>query len=337
MIYILDITRRGCYMLEERQLSGPEEAEVLLKKCGLTLCKEVDYTMGLFKNGMLVATGSIKGDMLQMLAVSQEYHGYDFTSIVVSHLIKYANNNNITTVYLFSKPENIGVFIPMGFKTVAVAKPYAALMEWGKPGIEEFCNRLRSIAHYGAAGLVMNCNPFTIGHRWIIERAASDNEHVFVLVVEEDVSFFPFKDRFRLVQAGTADLSNVTVIPGGRYVVSSLTFPSYFTAEKNLATAQSSIDAEIFASRIAPALGVMKRYVGSEPFSEVTNIYNEVLIERLNPAGIRVIRLERYKVDGVPVSASRVRQLLSKGCLDEIKKLVPPTTWDYLNSIKTNQ
>lgn len=323
-------------MLEERQLSGPEEAEVLLKKCGLALCKEVDYTMGLFKNGILVATGSIKGDMLQMLAVSPEYQGYDFTSIVVLHLIKYANNNNITTVHLFSKPENIEVFIPLGFKTVAVAKPHAALMEWGKPGIEEFCNSLRSIAYFGAAALVMNCNPFTIGHRWIIERAASENEHVFVLVVEEDVSVFPFRDRFRLVKAGTADLSNVTVIPGGRYAVSSLTFPSYFTAEKNLAAAQSSIDAEIFANHIAPALGVRKRYVGSEPFSEVTNIYNEVLIKRLSPAGIQVIKLERYKVEGVPVSASRVRHLLAKGCLDEIEKLVPPTTWDYLNSIKQN-
>lgn len=319
-------------MLEERRLSGPEEAESLIKQCGLTVTKDVDYTMGLFDDRILIATGSIKGDMLQMLAVSPEYQGHDFAAMVVLHLVKYAVKNGITTLHLFTKPEKADMFIPMGFKNVAMIRPYTALMEWGKPGIEEFCSRLRETAYSGAAALVMNCNPFTLGHKWIVNRAASENAHVFVLVVEEDASMFPFVHRIRLVREGTADLKNVTVIPGGRYVVSSLTFPSYFTAEEDLAAAHSSIDAEIFIKYIAPSLGVKKRYVGSEPFSAVTNIYNEVLMKKLNPAGIQVIKLDRFEVEGAPVSASRVRRLLSLGCLDEIKKLVPLTTWDYLNS-----
>lgn len=324
-------------MLEERRLSGPKEAESLLRQCGLTVTNDVDYTMGLFYDETLVATGSIKGDMLQMLAVSPKYHGYDFTSIVVLHLIKYAGNNDITTLHLFTKPDNMEVFMPMGFKAVSVVRPYIALMEWGKPGIEEFCCKLREIAFPGAAALVMNCNPFTLGHRWIIECAASENPHVFVLVVEEDASMFPFVHRIKLIREGTAELSNVTVIPGGRYVVSSLTFPSYFTVEETLAEVQSSIDAEIFANHIAPALGVTKRYVGSEPFSAVTNIYNEVLIKRLNLTGIQVVKLERFEIEGIPVSASRVRCLLSQGCMNEIKKLVPPTTWNYLNSVEMKE
>jgi [citrate (pro-3S)-lyase] ligase len=324
-------------MLEERQLYGPEEAESLIKQCGLTVNKDVDYTMGLFDDGLLVATGSIKGDMLQMMAISPNYQGYDLTSIVVLHLMKYANNHDITTLHLFTKPKNIQIFIPLGFKPVAVVRPYTALMEWGKPGIEEFCSNLKERAFPDAAALVMNCNPFTLGHRWIIERAASENAHVFVLVVQEDVSMFPFVNRIKLVREGTADLSNVTVIPGGRYVVSSLTFPSYFTAEEDLAAAQSSIDAEIFVKHIAPALGVKKRYVGSEPFSAVTNIYNNVLIGRLSQGGIQVIKLDRFEVEGIPVSASRVRRLLSQGNMSEIKKLVPPTTWDYLNSIEMKE
>ncbi|MDD3299034.1 MAG: [citrate (pro-3S)-lyase] ligase [Firmicutes bacterium] len=318
-------------------MSGPEKAESLIRQCGLTVTKNVDYTMGLFNDGILVATGSIKGDMLQMLAVSPEYQGHDFTAIVILHLVKYADENNITTLHLFTKPEKVEMFIPMGFRTVAVVWPYTALLEWGGPGIEEFCSKLREIAYPGAAALVMNCNPFTLGHRWIIERAASENDHVFVLTVEEDASMLPFVHRIRLIREGTADLSNVTVIPGGRYVVSLLTFPSYFTAEEDLAEAQSSIDAEIFVKHIAPALGVKKRYVGSEPFSTVTNIYNEVLIKRLKPVGIQVVKLDRFEVEGVPVSASRVRRLLSQGCLNKIKKLVPPTTWDYFNSAEMTE
>ena len=132
-----------------------------------------------------------------------------------------------------------------------------------------------------------------------------------------------------MVREGTADLSNVTVIPE-KIRGFPLTFPSYFTAEEDLAAAQSSIDAEIFVKHIAPALGVKKRYVGSEPFSAVTNIYNNVLIGRLSQGGIQVIKLDRFEVEGIPVSASRVRRLLSQGNMSEIKKLVPPTTWIIL-------
>ena len=63
----------------------------------------------------------------------------------------------------------------------------------------------------------MNCNPFTLGHRYLIEQASEKVDHLYVFVVEEDKSFFPFSDRIGLVKKGTADLKNITVKPSGKY------------------------------------------------------------------------------------------------------------------------
>lgn len=167
---------------------------------------------------------------------------------------------------------------------MASAKSYAALLEWGKPGIEEYCCNIHKNTEKSgdyASAIVMNCNPFTLGHRYLIEREAEESSHVFILAVQEYISIFPFDVRLKLISQGTSDLSNVTVIPGGRYVVSSLTFPSYFTKDTRLASSHSAIDAEIFLTHIAPSLNVKRRYIGSEPFSPVTQIYNKTMKELL--------------------------------------------------------
>ena len=66
------------------------------------------------------------------------------------------------------------------------------------------------------------------GHRYLVETASKENDHVYVFVVSEDVSIFSFSERFKLVKAGVADLPNVIVVPGKEYMVSYATFPAYF-------------------------------------------------------------------------------------------------------------
>ena len=77
----------------------------------------------------------------------------------------------------------------------------------------------------------MNCNPFTKGHLYLIEKASAESDHLFILIVEEDKSVFPFEKRMELVKRGTEHLDNIDVIPGGSYTISSATFPSYFAKE----------------------------------------------------------------------------------------------------------
>lgn len=179
----------------------------------------------------------------------------------------------------------------------------------------------------------MNGNPFTLGHRWLCEQASAEADIVYVLVVEEDGSMFSFADRLAMAKEGTADLKNVVVLGGGRYAVSLLTFPSYFTGDEKAAEAHTAVDSAVFMRYIAPALGVGVRYLGSEPFSPVTAIYNKTLKEELPSAGIEVRQLKRLEHEGAPISASRVRRLLSQEggfAEDEMRLLVPETTMKYL-------
>lgn len=322
-------------MLTERRLYDINEAAELIKNCGLSINYNVDYTVGIFYDDKIIATGSLLGDMIQMLAVSPDHQGMDLSAIVITHLIKQALKMKKSNLYLFTKPENISLFEPLGFDVVAVAKPYAALMEWGHPGIAEYCQYLKSqaeTANSNVSAIVMNCNPFTLGHLYLIETASVQSHKVFVLLVQEDLSIFPFDVRYKLACEGTAHLPNVKVIPGGRYVISSLTFPSYFTKDPKLAYAHSAIDVEIFLKHIVPTLGIKKRYIGTEPFSPVTEIYNKTIKEHLVPAGIEVVELARLEKSGTAVSASHVRHLLSQGNITAVKELVPQSTYNYLTS-----
>lgn len=352
------------YYTESIRLS---QAEPLLSQCSLKCPASVNYTAGVFDDaGKLVATGSLAGDMIQGVAVDPSRQGEDLTGKLLTHLISAAAEKGIHALYLFTKPEKAVQFQGLGFRLVASVRPYAALLEWGSPGIDWYKERLTiirrnaEVSYYmkksggrqfmpvpgsmipapRAAALVMNCNPFTKGHRWLVEQAAAENDLVYLLVVEENKSLFSFDDRFAMVRRGTADLSNVSVIAGSRYCVSSLTFPSYFTKEENLAKAQTAMDAEIFCRHIAPQLGITRRYLGTEPLSPVTAVYNETLKARLPKDGIEVLEIPRLEQDGQPVSASRVRAILgdsldalqnpSAQLVSDLSELLPQSTLDYL-------
>ena len=324
-------------MYEERKISVTE-AVPLLRRCGLGMShQKPQYTVGIYPEGSeeLLATGSLVGDMLQMMAVDPEHQGEDLLAKLVTHLLRVAFERGITQIYVFTKYEKRTFFQGIGFSLVAEVPGKAALLEWERRGISTYCARLKEQAGpcAGRVGaLVMNCNPFTLGHRYLIQQASQACDHVVVLAVEEDQSVFPFDVRFRLLQQGAADFSNVSVVAGGRYVISSLTFPSYFTKAADLADVQAAMDAEIFRRYLVPALGITDRFLGSEPYSPVTDIYNHVITETLEPAGVGVHIIPRFEIGGAPVSASRVRALIAAGRLSEVRPLVPDTTWQYLNS-----
>ena len=320
-------------MFEEREISFFEATE-LLEKCGLHPVDCADYRMGVFSpDDELIATGALVGDMLQMIAVDPAYQGEDLSSRVVSHLVNHAAARGVFCLHLFTKSKSAASFAGLGFRIVAHVEGAVALLEWGAPGIDEYCAALRGLRKADAARvgcLVMNCNPFTKGHRYLVEQAAQACDQVIVLAVEEDLSEFPFAVRLELLRRGTADLANVTVVPGGRYAISSLTFPAYFSRDAARARLQSQVDAEIFARHIAPALGVTDRFLGEEPFSPSTAIYNEEVAARLGKAGIDVHIIPRKAVDGCAVSASEVRRRLAAGSPDDAAALLPETTLAYV-------
>jgi [citrate (pro-3S)-lyase] ligase len=186
-----------------------------------------------------------------------------------------------------------------------------------------------------SGAIVMNCNPFTYGHLYLIETAARKVEQLFILVVEEDKSYFPFKDRFEMVKNGTKHLSNVTVLPSGKYIISSLTMPEYFDKDNiQNQSIDASNDIYIFASYIAPALKVSKRFVGEEPFCKITLQYNQQMMKILPSRGIEFIIIPRTTINERAISATDVRKCILDKNYNKLKTLVPDSTFEHL--IKMN-
>ena len=177
--------------------------------------------------------------------------------------------------------------------------------------------------------VVMNCNPFTLGHRYLIEQAAKQVERLFVMVVREDCSLFAYAERKAMVEQGVAHLENVTVIDGSEYAISQATFPTYFLKRlDDAADTQMLLDLDLFRRHIAPALGAEVRFVGTEPTDELTRRYNELMMESLGKD--HVVQIPRLENGGVAVSASRVRKAMEQGDMSTIRQLVPPTTLPYI-------
>lgn len=184
--------------------------------------------------------------------------------------------------------------------------------------------------------VVMNCNPFTLGHRYLVEKALTQCDFLIIFVVQEDKSRFPFADRLRMVKEGVADLKNVAVFPSGRFVLSSLTFSEYFNkSELQDRIIDTSLDVTVFAREIAPCLHITKRFAGEEPFDAVTRQYNETMHRILPEYGIEFVEISRTtdaKGETI-ISASRVRELLEKKDYDSIRTLVPESTLWYLKGL----
>ena len=319
--------------IDPRQTPLPPEWAALLAKTGLHPEDTPETTVLVWDGGTLAATGSRSGALVKYLAVDPAYQGEDLTATVLTQLRRGAFDAGCRHLFLYTKPANRFKLQELFFYPVAQTKQ-VLLMEDQKDGLARFIGALPRYTGGGTVGaLVMNCDPFTRGHQYVIEQAAKACDHVYVFVLSEDRSHFPAADRLALVRAGTAHLANVEVLPSGPYMISAATFPTYFLPQRDSAAHVScALDVEIFGRRIAPALGITHRFVGTEPLSALTESYNRTLHELLPALGVEVTEIPRLEQDGQPVSASRVRALLAAGDLTAVEPLVPPTTYAYLRN-----
>ena len=328
-------------MITEREifLTDPEEkARVVefLKEFDLTFTGNIDYTMGLFDDGKLIGTGSLGGRVMRDIAISKDYQKKGLTHRIIRNLQGESNRRGITGNQIFTKPKNVPVFAHMGFKEVAVAEPYAGLLERGQDTLEDYLNRVRSILGTGEGknrgAIVMNCNPFTLGHRSLVEYAVNNCDEVIIFAVQEDRSIFPFSDRFSLIKQGVKDMKGVSVISGGNYIISNATFPTYFIKGTDELAAQTKLDATVFATRIAPALNITVRFVGEEPTDKTTLAYNRAMREVFANNGIELKVIPREQKGHQVVSASTVRKALSEDDWETVYRMVPKSTLVYLKS-----
>lgn len=314
---------------------GLRQVENLLRAEGIRRDRNLDYTCAVYDAaGAMIATGSCYANTLRCLAVAGEHRGEALLNTVVTHLMQVQFARGNTRVFVYTKTDAAPLIGSLGFYEIARVPERVVFLENRRDGFSGFLARLATTARPGRviSGIVMNANPFSRGHLFLAEKAARESDVVHLFVVSEDASAFPAAVRKRLVIEGTRHLANVVVHDTDSYMVSNATFPSYFSADEDAATrAQAELDLAVFG-KIAQAVGINRRYVGSEPTSHVTNLYNQTMHACLPPLGIECVEVPRVEVGGRPVSASTIRQALHDGDRDLVQQLVPPTTWDFLTS-----
>ncbi len=315
--------------------SMPKELEEFYKQNKLDMHEGLDKVILYRDNGNIIASGGYKGFVIKGLAIDEEYQGYNLTGKVISRLLEILKNNGINHVFLFTKPENTTIFKDLGFNLLIKSKS-AVLFERGYPDIKSFKSKLEnSIKDYdfnSAGAIIVNCNPMTLGHLYLIEYASSKVDLLHIFVLEEDRSLFPFEVRFNLVKENTKHLDNIVVHKSSKYIISSATFPDYFLKGLDKSKVHSELDIRMFGKHIGKTLKLDKRFVGEEPYCEVTLSYNENMEKILPEYGINLEIIPRKQHNGEAISASRVRKLIKEDKFDEIKLIVPNATYNYLKS-----
>lgn len=309
------------------------QMDALLEQEGIRRDRNLDYSCGVFDDGELIACGSSFHNTLRCLAVSSDHRGEGLMNQVVSHLLERQVNLGNSHVFLYTKVKNDRIFKDLGFYEIARVDGSLVFLENRRDGFARYLRSLEKTKREGrCAAVVMNANPFTLGHRYLIETAARENDFVHLFLLSEEAGPIPFAVRKRLVQAGVADLENVIFHESGPYIISSATFPSYFLRDEDEAIlAHARLDLAVF-EKIAAALNLSARYVGEEKSSHVTALYNQTMAELLPRMDLSFWEIPRLQSEGETVSASTVRQAIHDGRLEDYRRLLPQTTYDYFMS-----
>ena len=312
-----------------------EEVKELLGQEGLRLDKNLDYTCAIYSgDDDMAATGSCFGNTLRCMAVNKKYQGEGLLNTLLSHLMEVQMERGHTHMFLYTKNDSAKFFGDLGFYEIVSLENRLVFMENRKNGFAAYLQHLQAGYRAGEriGALVMNANPFTLGHQYLAEKAAGENEVLHLFMVSEEASLVPFPIRKKLVMEGTAHLKNIVYHDSGSYMISSATFPSYFQREgESVIEGQALLDLTIF-SRIAKALGIQRRYVGEEPFSLVTGIYNKIMADALPQNGISCVILSRKSLGQEVISASAARRAIQRGDFEKLARLVPKTTLDFFQS-----
>ena len=272
---------------------------------------------------------------------------------IVTHLIEIQFERGNTHLFLYTKCDTAKFFGDLGFSEIARVSDQLVFMENRRTGFSDYLKKLQNSCTKNTpssdnnikysrntqniAALVMNANPFTHGHLYLVEKAAAENDILHLFMVSEDASLVPYSVRKRLIMEATSHLPNICYHDSGPYIISNATFPSYFQKdESSVITGHALLDLTIFKS-IAQTLHINRRYVGEEPTSQVTGIYNQIMAKELPKSDIECIIVPRLEHDGTAISASTVRQAIHDGKIDSIKPLVPEATYKFFTSSEADE
>lgn len=325
------------YFAEEVNINDKTEFEEVsdFLKSFEVVYSRCDLTMVVRHEGAIVATGSVEGNTLKYFFVHADHQHEGLARLIFNGLVQYLSDKGYVSYFAFTTPENILIFAALGMVLVYNTER-ACLMEGGFGSYSNWISRIQKKIpkKEGRRGaVVMNCNPMTNGHRYLVETASKEVSDLLVFVVQEDSSLFPFEDRYRIVKNELKEFPNVHVLMGGPYIISKATFPTYFIKKLDeMLDVYTGLDGGLFIDKIARDLEIDVRFFGSEPTDEVTEVYNSKLRELMKKSSLESKTVERLEKNGIPVSASVVRKLLTEDKIEEAYGMIPENTVKYLES-----
>lgn len=310
---------------------------------------DIEKTIIIKSQDQIIATGSFSRNVIKDLAVDPDFQGEGLLNKIITKLNNLISANGYKKIFAYTHADNIDRFRSLGFEEITRLGDYPVFMENSVENITESIQQLKTellnklqnkfsttdLQKIQTASITVNCNPITKGHLYLMKKAAAENDLVIIFVLDEDLSLFPADIRYRLVKEATADLDNIVVFRSGDYMISHVTFPSYFIGPDNEEKRNSiyaELDAKIFAEYFANILDINIRYVGKEPYSPVTNAYNQALKKYLPQNNIELKVIERKNYGDQVISASTVRQYIREGNIEKIKPLVPEATYNFVKS-----
>lgn len=312
-----------------------DQIKSILEENDLVLDKDIDKTFYIdaeaYKNGEyineIIGTVSIYKNIIKDIAVRKSYMNLGYFDTLISEVVNYLYQNNVYHIMVYTKVKYANHFKSAGFKEITRTDT-SILLEYGTPLIDEVVNKYKealerkfniNVQNEDIASVVVNANPITNGHMYLIEKAAINHKYVIVFVVEEDLSYLSFKERMSLVYLSCMHLHNVAVVSSTEYVVSCATFPGYFLKDESDKQKEwAKVDSQIFRDYFMKTLNIKKRYVGSENKGYM-QMYNQTLSEVINNENTKLEIVERYE----EISASKIRNLIEEGKIDDALKDIP--------------
>lgn len=313
-----------------------EEIRAFLEGFGVTY----DFPQKTFvirEKGKIISSGSADNNILKYFFTDPAYKGEGTISLIYNSLLRYLLESGFHSYFVFTNPKNKKIFESLGLKVVYNTED-VSLLEGGFYNYSKWIEKIKKDlkTKKGKRGaIVMNCNPLTLGHKYLIEKAMERVDNLLIFLVQEDRSIFPFNDRWNILKEEFGQDERIDLIGSGPYIISSVTFPTYFLKEEDdKLDIYTKLDAGIFAGKIAKDLQVDIRFLGTEPFDRLTQAYNKNLKIILDKAGIDLEIIDRKKIDDKIISASKIRGLLKGNRESEAFSLLPQSTIKFLKSEK---
>lgn len=145
------------------------QMDALLKQEGIERDRNITYSAAIYDDdGSMIATGSLFENTLRCLAVDGAHRGEGLMAVMVAHLVQVQLERGNTHLFLYTKADSAKFFAPLGFTEIARVAGRLVFMENRRDGFSRY---LQSLAPYAGkeagAALVMNANPFTLGHAYL--------------------------------------------------------------------------------------------------------------------------------------------------------------------------